>query len=133
MCISMTPTSRKSSWSKIGAATLALVLIDVEQASTEENCIHQLSEPEPYYVLGSLVTPQSNYVVVDHCTKSADEVRAELVAPARERMSATLNERGNDEIDAQQARKVGDELMQARDEAKKAANAERHWWSWMWD
>jgi hypothetical protein len=58
-----------------------LVLGLPSAAGAQERCLLDLSEtPEPYYVLGSLVTPQATTLYVGDCGKSRDEVLAELRA-----------------------------------------------------
>lgn len=61
--------------------------------STSERCIFELSPPEePYYLLGSLVRPQSNYLAVADCDKTLDEVKEDIAqrAQARARSRAAL-------------------------------------------
>ena len=125
--------STSASYTLSAAASTAALFL-ASPASSSENCLYQLSGPAaPYYVLGSSVTPQSNYLVVDRCDKSAEDVRADLVAPARERAKAVLDARQHDEVRAKQVQEQGDALMRRRDEAMRASAEERpHWWSWIW-
>jgi hypothetical protein len=134
MLVSMKRQFCRSSSLGIGAVASASALIFISCASAKENCVYELSEPDPpYYALGSLVTPQSSYVVIDRCTKSADQVRADLIAPARERAKATLQRREEDEARAKKMREEGDKLVRERDEGKKIVEAQQHWWSWFWN
>jgi hypothetical protein len=134
MLVSMKRQFCRSSSLGIGAVASASALIFISCASAKENCVYELSEPDaPYYALGSLVTPQSSYVVIDRCTKSADEVRADLLAPARERARAILKRREEDEARTQQVREEGDQLLRERDEKNKIVEAQQHWWSWFWN
>lgn len=115
------------------AAALASALTFGGAAPAEENCLYALANADdPYYVLGSLVTPQSNFLVVDRCGKTIDEVRADLVAPARERE----RERAEAVVRAQEMRVEGDRLERARQQ-QRTADAEsqdglRDWWDWIW-
>ena len=66
-------------------ATLVCLLVAVLGASSpshaREACIYNVDKAEkPYYVLGSLVTPQANIQGVAECGMTADEVNAALDA-----------------------------------------------------
>ena len=131
--------SCRSSSFGIGAVAFASVLIFISCASAQEYCVFDLSEPDaPYYVLGSFITPQSNYVVIDLCTKSADEVQADLIAAARKRSKTKLQRREEDEARAQRVREESDKLWsdklwRERTEEKKIFEAQQHWWSGFWN
>jgi hypothetical protein len=99
-------------------------------ALPQENCVFQLAPPEePYYVLGSRVTPQSSYLVVGRCEKSAEEIRTELVEPARERAEALAKEQAR----AKQIRAQGNTLVRTRERnTPEESGGLESWWSWMW-
>jgi hypothetical protein len=110
---------------------LASTLASGGHALASENCLFQLSPPEESVVLGSSVTPQANYLVVDTCGKSAEVIRAELLSPAQKQALAALEERER----VMRIREEGDRLTRLRDESRKAAakqEAEGGWFSWLW-
>jgi len=110
---------------------LAFMLALLGHAAAEENCIYQLSPPEQARVLGTTVTHQSSYLVVDTCGKSADEIRADLLAPAQKQALAELEERER----VMGIREEGDRLRRLRNEsfrAKAEEEAVGGWFSWLW-
>ena len=48
-------------------------------------CVFDLDPPEPHYVMGTLVTPQSNDLVTADCDKTVDEVRADIAKAEAEK------------------------------------------------
>ncbi len=104
-------------------------------ALAAENCIFQIhGAEEPYYVLGTRVVPQSNYLIVSGCEKTVEQVLADLVAPAKELAQAVAAEQAR----AKAARVEGDALVQARDrqrliDAGKRAGLQDLWaWIGSW-
>jgi hypothetical protein len=117
-----------------GAVALASTLIFAARVSAEENCLYQLSDPAAEYVLGSLVTPQSNYLVVARCGKTIDEVKADLAAPARERAKAAADAQA---LRVERARAAAEAL--AATPAPPPVNVRarsrgrlQKWWDWTW-
>lgn len=97
------------------ATALALLVTSSAALAAAENCLFQISPAEaPYQVLGTPVTPQSNYLVVADCTKTISEVHADLVTISRERARAMAEA----EERAKRARAEGDELIRMRDRAQ---------------
>jgi hypothetical protein len=119
------------------AALLLSALTPAGWAMPQENCIFEISPPgEPYYVLGSRVVPQSNYLVVADCSKAPEEVRAGLLASARERAGAAAAAVAEAEARERRVRAEGEALAQARRQAREAAAEDegelRRWWNWFW-
>lgn len=110
---------RSSIYVVAGAVFLSAV---ASSGAAEENCLFQLTAPKaPYYVLGTRVTPQSNYLVTDDCEKTTEEVRDEMLSSEvkREPPSSHAVELHR------QARLQGDALIRRRDEAAKAGGKRR--------
>jgi hypothetical protein len=96
-----------------------------------ENCIYDIAPRAPYIVLGSLVTPQANYLVVAECGQTLEQVEADLRDRIQSRTDGRLSDK---EIGRrQQARETGDALMRQRDEAKRATEAQEGEWQWLWN
>jgi hypothetical protein len=71
---------------KAASLSFLLALPALVGTSAAENCTYQLSEAsDPYYVLGSRVTPQSNSLVIAECGQTNDEVSAAIEAEKRAR------------------------------------------------
>jgi hypothetical protein len=122
---------------RAAAAVLLSALTPVGWALPQENCIFEISPPEePYYVLGSRVVPQSNYLVVADCSKTAEEVRAGLLASARERAGAAAAVAAEAEARERRARAEGEALERARRQAREAAAEDEgmlpRWWNRIW-
>jgi len=113
---------------KTAAVLLPLQLI-ISPATAQENCLFQLSPSEtPFTVLGTPVTPQSNYIVVDDCGKTIGQVRLDLIAPGKGREQGIALKSARE----RQLRAEGDELVRRRDEirdieAKKSGTSSWHW------
>ena len=120
---------RYSAWFSVAFASISAT---GGIAAATQNCLFQLTPPEESVVLGSFITSQSNYLVIDSCSKSIDAVRANLLEPAREQAEAALDERER----RRRVREEGDRLTQLRDASIKAEiekqEAEGGWFSWLW-
>ena len=84
-----------------------------------------------FLLRGSRVTPQSNYVVIDDCAKTVEQVRSDLLKPAKERDHALAEVQKRE----RHLRAEGERLVRMRDEALKAAQQEkeglRGFWNWL--
>ena len=119
-------------------ASAALLSCFASPCAAVENCLFQLTPTEaPYYVLGTRVTPQSNFMVVDDCEKTVEEVRSDLLAPKKEHEPPPAQA-----LDLQrQVRVLGEALAHRRDEAATKRERENgvlqgflNWlWSWTID
>ena len=117
---------------RTGAAVLSFQMALSVRPAAGENCVFQPSVPRPsYYVLCSRVTPQSNYVVIDDCAKTVEQVRSDLLKPAKERDHALAEVQKRE----RHLRAEGERLVRMRDEALKAAQQEkeglRGFWNWL--
>jgi len=119
-------------------ASAALLSCFAAPCGAVENCLFQLTPPEaPYYVLGTRVTPQSNYLVIDACGKTIEEVRSDLLAPRNEHEPPPAQA-----LELQrQVRVLGEALAHRRDEAARKRERDNgvvqgflDWlWSWTTD
>ena len=104
-------------------------LVTFVSGAAAESCTYQLSEPgEPRRVLGSLVTPQSDSLVVAECGQTDEEVRAAIEAEKKAREQARLDAEARARERAASASVIADhealmEWSAARDRARAEALA----------
>jgi hypothetical protein len=120
--------------SSADAAACAVLLSAVAMpCAARDNCVFEITTPEePYYVHGTLVVPQSNYLVVDECEKTKEEVRHGILPPEIEREAPSPRD-----LELQrQARIEGEALIRRRDEAaRKRQESEESlqgFLGWLW-
>ena len=60
--------------------------------ASADNCIFEGRKPEPRYVLGSLVEPQADIVIVGDCQSNFEELHEEYVRRAPNRRAPILGD-----------------------------------------
>ena len=77
------------SWLTLSAAAAGLWLALGEDArAATSTCVYQHGETQSYLLLGSLVEPSSNIIIVGACGSSFEQLNAQYVQQAPDRGSA---------------------------------------------